>query len=291
MHNGHAKADDSVDCGKASTTSTITSASDASALSSCTVFSGSLAIATHAAGDIEIPGIQEILGDLVMKTVSNVTSLSLGDLRRLDGTFLIDNAQIINTLSFPKLTEVGSISFSGLANLEDFQFTAGITTVSEVDIQNTLLSSLTGLNIFNASVLNIVNNRFLQQIDLPVENLQGSLTVQLNGDRCSLTLANLTTAGNVTVANVPELAVPSMAYVTGGLYVSGLNMSEIVFHSLKIVQSDMIIQQSSGSETFMAAALLQVGGQLEIGGNFTSVDLEQLTEVAGFVNITGPLQR
>ncbi|KAI7002295.1 hypothetical protein KC366_g19313, partial [Hortaea werneckii] len=141
---GHAAAQSS--CSVSSTT-TIQNGGDASAIASCSTFSGSIAIATGVGGDINMDGIQKIEGSLEAKNVSQLTGLSSGTLEVITDSFTLNEVSLLSTLNFARLTDVSKVEWEGLPQLQGLSFTTGLQMVESLSIQNTQLGSLDGINL------------------------------------------------------------------------------------------------------------------------------------------------
>lgn len=85
---------------------TINSSADASALSSCTTYDGNVIIGSEASGQIALDGVQTITGDLRCLNASQLTSLSAGSLQEIQGTWDLEEVQILSSLQFTYIARV-----------------------------------------------------------------------------------------------------------------------------------------------------------------------------------------
>jgi hypothetical protein len=278
-------------CGGSSSTYTIQNQADAQVLGSCTVFTGSVAIATGVAGTINIPDVLEITGDLNIQFAPNITAISADSLRHLDGMFSIADAQQLSTINFPELTTIGNISWSGLPNTNTLNFSSGISTASIVSIQSTFLQSLTGLNIRTVDSILISNNHFLQQISIPLTSVVNSLMINNNGDSCQLDLSRLTTVGDISISELPSLALPSLGYISGSFVLAGNSFSNITADNLNVIKKDFTLTENPLLTSMVFPGLLSVGQTFSSynNSNVTSIKLGQMA-TAGAINISGPLK-
>lgn len=204
-------------CGSSGETTTIQNAGDASAIASCSTYSGSIAIATGTTDDIELGDLQEITGSLIASEVPDMTSLSGNGLQTIGDTFQLENVQILSTLNFPQLSSVGSIDWIGLPNLSGLSFTAGIEEADDLSIQNTGLSSLDGINLEEVNTMQIANNNYLTEISMQLNNIGEAFSMEANGRDISVEFPNMEWAYNMTFRNVTEVSMPSLASVNGSL--------------------------------------------------------------------------
>lgn len=271
---------------------TIQNQADASGLSSCSTYSGSIAIATGTGGEINIPGVQRITGSLSATNVSQLTGLSADSLEIIDDSFTLNECQILSTLNFPRLTQVTEVDWNALAGLQGLSFTTGLQEVDSLMIQNTQLGTLDGINLQTAATVTIVNNNYLNDITMQLGNISESITLEANGMNVSANFPNLEWAANVTMRNVSSLNVPSLASVNGsmGLYanffeafsaanlttvggtlsfVSNEDLTNISMPELTTVNGGLPIQNNTQLEVVYLPSLETVGGALDFYGNFT----------------------
>lgn len=306
-------------CSNAATT-TIVVAADASGIASCTTYSGSVTIPSSLAvapdsqnhQTLSVDGVQVITGNLTVINAANLSSLSFGDLKSIGG-FTLNGLTALSQLSFPQLTQVSSLSFIALPALQQLSFGGtGISKANSIEITNTGLSSLQGINnLQSVSTFNVNNNPSLQNISLQVTSINGSLDIEANdGFVSGLTTSfpMLQTARNMTFRNCSSVLLPSLANVSqdlgfygntmtsfaapnlttvGGLiFVDNVDLTNISIPELVSVNgsyqiaNNTMLKQINGFQK-----LSSISGALDFNGNFTEVDLPALTQVKGAFNI------
>jgi hypothetical protein len=220
--------------------------------------------------------------------------LSAGDLEQLDGEMRLEGLTDLNTLSFPKLKNIDSIKWSALANLQDIGFDAEVDSAKKIDIQNTALRSLKGINIEEVETIFIANNGYIDTIQMQLGNVSKSLTLADNNQDVKVELPNLIWASNLTFRFCGSVSVPSLQTLNGslGLYNNGFemfaapnltsigealaivandNLSNVSFPMLtKITDNLQIANNSKLGEVEGFASLKSVGGGWDMSGNFTS---------------------
>lgn len=293
-------------------TTTLNSPADASALSSCTTFSGSIAIATGVTQGINIPGVRRITGDLVANNNSLIPSISGDSLQTIGGAFILNELQVLSTLSFPQLSEVDSIQWNALAGLQQLSFTTGVQQASELNIQNTQLQTLDGINLAVVDTVFITNNNYLNDISMQLGNITNSLNIESNGGNVSAIFPNLIWANNMTFRNVSQIALNSLVSVNGSLgfysnefsslqcanlttvgsnkgdltIVSNQNLNNVSFPQLKKVGGGFSIQNNTDLMVIDGfPKLATITGAFDFYGDFTNVSAPSLTEVDGAFNI------
>jgi len=271
---------------------TVQNAGDASAIATCTTYSGSIAVATGTTDTLNFASVKVITGDLNIANNNVITNVGADSLASIGGTLTASNCQLLSSLSFPMLTKVGNIDFEGLPNLGALGFTANIAKTSSLNIQNTYLSTLDGINLQEVDSIYIANNKQLQDISFQVSNITQSLVLESNGDRLTASFPNLMSAQNLTFRSVPTLSIPSLHNISGslGFYensISGLTapnltsvggtlaintntlLTNVTMDSLKSITGGLQIQNNTLLTTIVFPALTTVGGATDMYGNFS----------------------
>jgi len=291
-----------------SDTLTIESQGDAAQLATCVTYTGNIAISTSASGAISIDGVRSITGDLTIKNAPNITTFGASSLQSVGGTFTLDNCQVLGALNFPRLTSVGEIDFEGLPNLNSLGFGSTVSQCNTLNIQNTFLGSLDGINLQKVKSIYIANNRMLQSISFQVTNLAGSLTLESNGDRLQAQFPNLESAQNLTFRNCPSVSIPSLQNLTGnlGVYESTLTdlsavnltlvggtlaingntqLNNVSLPILKTINGGIQVQNNTILQKVNLPSLTTIGGAFDFYGNFTDVKLPALKDCRGGFNL------
>lgn len=204
----------------ASGTTTIQNSGDATAMASCKTFSGTIAIETGAAGPIALDGIQKLDGDLVIRNNSQIQQISAADMEEM-GTFELNDVQRLTTVTFPKLKTVSKLTWNALPNLQQLGFDGEITKASEINIQNTQLQSLQGINVEQVDTIYIANNRYINEISMQLGNVSTSVILEANNPEVNVTFPNLIWAFNMTFRNCSSIEVASLESLNGSLGLYG----------------------------------------------------------------------
>lgn len=210
-------------------TTTITASADATALASCTTYSGSVAIPTGLAVPkdsdglqvLQVDNIRKITGNLTVTNIGELASLTFGSLQSVFG-FELGALERLATLSFPQLDSCDALNFTALPSLQTLDFGGiGITKARSVLITNTGLSALNGIeNLKEVDLFNVNNNQALTNISLKVTSIKNSLNVEANDgfvSGLSTSFPLLETAQNMTFRNCSQILLPSLKNVTDEL--------------------------------------------------------------------------
>lgn len=299
----------------ASGTTTIQNSGDATAMASCKTFSGTIAIETGAAGPIALDGIQKLDGDLVIRNNSQIQQISAADMEEM-GTFELNDVQRLTTVTFPKLKTVSKLTWNALPNLQQLGFDGEITKASEINIQNTQLQSLQGINVEQVDTIYIANNRYINEISMQLGNVSTSVILEANNPEVNVTFPNLIWAFNMTFRNCSSIEVASLESLNGslGLYgnvitdfaapnlteiggalaiVSNTELTNISFPQLTKVGDNLQVANNTKLRELTGFPLLKtISGALDFNGNMSKVALPALNDVKGAFNIqsTGDIQ-
>lgn len=295
----------SVQSCSASATLTVASNADLAAVTTCKTYTGSIAIATGTTESISISNLEKLEGSLVANNVSQMTQLSADSLTTISKSFILNDVQILSAVNFPALVEVESMEFQGLPNLNTLNFDAGVKKASNVDIQNTFLSSLSGISLEEADTFYLANNGMLKEVDVALGNISTSLTLVSNGDDLAASFPDLTWAYNLTFRDVGSLSLPLLAAVNGslGFYentfdsISCPNLTTVggtfsidnnadltntSFPKLSTVEGGFQIANNTKLDSISGfPELSTIGGAFDCSGSFGNVTLPSLSDVRG----------
>ena len=277
-------------CSNAATL-TITQSADASSLSSCTTYSGSVAIPTGLATpqdtnghqQLAIDGVQVITGNLTVINAIMLSSLSFGDLKILGGLELY-GLTVLSELSFPQLGQVTTMNMTALPALQELSIGGnGISQAESILITNTGLSSLQGINnLQSVSTFNVNNNAALQNISLQVTSIKNSLDIEANDGFVSgltTTFPLLETAQNMTFRNCSSVSLPSLANVTQDLGFYGNTMTSFAAPNLTTV-GGLIFVDNTDLTNISIPGLVSVNGSYQIANN------TMLKQINGFQKLS-----
>ena len=208
---------------------TIQSGGDASAIGACSTFSGSITVATNAAGDggtIDFGNVQSITGDLTYGGDDNVKTISANSLESLGGLNLTA-LTALSSLNFGSLQQVGDMTLQSLAALSSFNFGTGIGKAGVVTIIDTQVTDISGIS--QASQIDglvISDNTYLSNVSFNLKEV-GSADIGPNNlvQGLNLNFPNLATADTLTFRNATSIQTPSLMNVTGTLGLYGNKMT------------------------------------------------------------------
>lgn len=222
-----------------------------------------------------------------------MTSISGSSLQTIGDAFRLENVQILSTLNFPQLSQVGSIEWTGVPNLQGLSFTTGLSEAESVTIINTGLTSLDGINLDSVDTFVVTNNNYLTSISMQVESISDRIELAANGRDVEAEFPNLQWAYNMSLANVSSVSIPSLSSVNGSLgfysnfiegvsapnltnvggslsFVANADLTNASFPELTTVGGGLLIANNTAFEEIVGfPALRRVGGAVDFSGNFT----------------------
>jgi hypothetical protein len=232
-------------------------------------------------------------GNLVSKDNANIKQIGASDMETITGDLTLDTLQRLNGVNFPKLKKVKAIRWNALPNLGDIGFTAQVEQADAIDIQNTGLKSLAGINIQQAKTLKVANNGYITEIKMQLGNVSTSLDFSNNNKAVIVELTNLIWASNLTFRSCGSVSLPSLEKLNGslGLYenafesfaapnltevgqalaiIGNEQLSNLSLPLVTKINDDLRLANNSALMSVDSLPLLKaVGGAFDISGNMT----------------------
>jgi len=249
-----------------SATTTLKSQADATALSSCSTFQGSIAVDPETVDNIDLSGISQITGDLYINGAS-ITQLSGSQLSVIGGEFHLEGLTRLSTANFPSLVNIGSIYWNALPNLQSLNFAQGVQMLKSLDIENTGLASLQGISLQTAESIYIANNNYLQSISMPLGNVTKGLNIATNGQNLAVSFPNLKWAYNMTLRSVDSISVPALQSVNTSLGVYASTVDSYSAPNLTTVGGALSFVSDSQLTNISLPSLTSIGNALYIVAN------------------------
>ncbi|ORY18191.1 hypothetical protein BCR34DRAFT_457742, partial [Clohesyomyces aquaticus] len=267
--------------------STIRNAGDATALASCSTFTGHITIATGVPDQVALNGIRQITGNFEVSSNPDLVILASNTLEKIGGRFMLDTVAALRTVNFTKLTSVDTITWYSVPRLEEIGLDAGVDVAQKVEIQDTNLTEIRNFNIKSTELLYIQDNEVLRYISILLNNV-GSVNIGRNYPKIQVEMPNLTWANNVTIHDVSSVLTPVLSHVnqTFGLYSSPLHSLDL--SSLRTVDGLLSVSRNPNITNLKLTSLQSVGG-LQILNNSAlgTLFFDNLANISGDVSIGG----
>lgn len=280
-------------CGSSSTF-TIQSSGDASRIAKCATWQGDIDVSPDLTDDIVLDGtLQSIDGDFTIKGNSKLEHVAGGSLVNITGKLEVNDVSQLSTLSFPKLTALGSLVLQGLPNLRELDFTSQVTDCPNIDIQNTELQDLNGVNVDEAKIILLANNKGIGNITMDVTNVTESLTLSFNNEDVAVSFPKLLQAKNATFRAVGSLNLPALSKIApGSMGVYESKLDTLACPNLTSTAQDLTINTNGQLTNVSFPKLKSVGASLQIANNtqLRKIDgFPELTDVSAALDFSGDL--
>lgn len=225
-------------------------------------------IGSSVSGTLSIDGVEQITGDLSCVNATQLTSLSANRLATIGGKFELEELQILSTLAFDALTQVLTIQWIALPALQSLTFNRGVSTVTNILISNTGMTSLNGLELETVGLMDINNNRYLNTVDVNnMRTVNTSISFAANSRTLEIKLLNLQQAANMTFRNVSDVQVPSLSYVNGSIGFYSNTFQSISLPNLTETGQALVFQDNEGLSNISVPQIIQIGAALNINNN------------------------
>jgi hypothetical protein len=189
---------------------------------------------------------------------------------------------------------VGALRWIGLQKLENLGFAAQITKADVVDIQNTQLQSLEGINIETVGDMYIANNIYVSQISMQLGNITNQLILLANAPDLAVTFPNLIWANNMTFRNCSSVELPSLESLNNSLNLFGNTFEAFVAPNLTDVGGALAIADNTALTNISFPVLKEVKDNLQVANNTMLREINgfpELETIAGALDFNGNMTR
>lgn len=267
----------------------INSQADVEAISNCNTLEGDLTIGEDLTM-LELPNLQQIKGDFVATSASELVSIDMEKLRTIGGEFRLQELTSLTTLKCPSLTRVGDITWITLPKLIALNFDAQVTEAKNVRISDTQLNSLQGINLRTAVRFNIDNNKYLKTVSVGLTNVSEALSLEFNSKQIQVAFPNLVWANNITLIDASSVSLPSLKHVNGSMNFGNNSLTSIVCKNLTEVEQTLAFSGNTKLTELDFPQLVTIGGGFKIHNNteLTTIDgFPKLETVRGAIDFVG----
>ncbi|KAM0264460.1 hypothetical protein ACHAQJ_000651 [Trichoderma viride] len=276
----------------------------------CDVVKANINVDESVAGDLSIEGPKTITGDLIINNATQLISISSSTITSIGGNFELESLELLSSVTMQSLKTLNKLNMIKLPQLSTLTFgTSGVTKASVIQVTDTFLSDLSGLNINSVDSLTITNNNKLTSFNSDLVNITTLLSVTSNGNNMQINMTKLQSAAEIQLSNVKSFVVPSLKTITQSLkfdtnpelltfsaknvtsiadsvtFINNNKLTNISFPLLTSV-GDLTIQNNTALKAVEGIPKLQtVAGGVILRGNFDSVELPALKDVKGGVTV------
>ncbi|KAK1247350.1 hypothetical protein MKX07_002259 [Trichoderma sp. CBMAI-0711] len=277
---------------------------------SCEVVNADIIVDESVAGDLILNGPKQIKGDLIVNNATQLISIQSNTINAITGKFQLDSLELLSSVNMQALKTLNELNMVKLPQLNSLIFgTTGVTKASSIQITDTFLSDLSGLNINSVDTLTITNNNKLTAFNSDLVNITKLLSVSSNGNNMEINMTKLQSAAEIQLSNVKSFLVPSLKTISQSLKfdanpslktfsaknvtkigdsVTFINNNKLTNVSFPLLTSvgDLTIQNNTAMDAIEGFPKLEtVAGGVILRGNFDTVELPSLKDVKGGVTV------
>ncbi|KAL7949581.1 cell wall protein [Trichoderma barbatum] len=276
----------------------------------CEVVDANIIVDESVAGDLLLEGPKQIKGDLIITNATQLISVQSSTINSIGGNFELDSLELLSTVNMQSLKTLNKLNMVKLPQLSTLIFgTSGVTKANSIQVTDTFLSDLSGLNINSVDTLTITNNNKLTAFNSALVNITTLLSVSSNGNNMEINMTKLQTAAEIQLSNVKSFLVPGLKTITQSLkfdnnpqltsfsaknittigdsvtFINNNKLGNVSFPLLTSV-GDLTIQNNTALDAVEGFPKLQtVSGGIILRGNFDTVELPSLKDVKGGVTV------
>jgi hypothetical protein len=221
-----------------------------------------------------------------------LTEISSSSIQSIGGTFNLFNVTGLNYLSFTNLTSVSSLVWNIVPNFISVTFPQEISKANSVDIEDTTLKTLDGINLDTVDTFTVINNRFLTSISTQVSSVGSIMNIASNGIGLTVDLPNLVWAANATFRNTSSVMIPSLTTINGTLTFDENLFSDLSAPNLTAIGTSggsLTLAGNPSLTNFSFPLLKSIAGANNIANNsaLMNISFPSLTSVGGAIFFTG----
>lgn len=222
-----------------------------------------------------------------------MSSLTAAGLERITDIFYMHAIVQLNSINMPRLAEVGGLDFVSLNTLQSLGFGfPGVQQAGVVNIQDTGLNTLDGLNLAVVDNMTISNNQYLQRVSMQLGNVSQSLGIDGNTPSLEVELTNMIWANNMAFRDLASISLPSLVSVNESLGFFTGSYLNLTLSNLTVVGQALTVNSNTELTNISFPVLERVGGGLSVQNNtvLEVIDFPQLVDVGGAVDMYGAIE-
>ncbi|KAM3435297.1 hypothetical protein NHJ13734_005631 [Beauveria thailandica] len=281
----------------------------------CDTIDAKVTVSPSLQGNLQIEGPKTFKQDFVISNTSSLLSISSSSLQAIGGEFLVEDAGLLASVDLQKLTKLNKLTFRRLGQLNKLTFSSsGVSQASSVDIADTFLSDISGLNLATVDSLTINNNRRLAKFNSNLVNITKTLILTNNGNDMQVNLTDLQSAYEIQVSNIKSLDTPALKEIQNGIkfdtnpnletyqaanltnvgtsknggsvsFINNGKLTNISFPYLKTISGDLTIVNNTNLNEITGFPELKSVENMLLGGTFENAELPKLDDVKGTINV------
>lgn len=243
---------------------------------------------------IDLGTMEKIQGNLIIENLPQIVKIQASRLNEISGTLKLDSLTSLTDLHFPTLQHFEAIDWKVVPTLTAFNLAPNITSAKRIIISDSSLVNIGGLqNIEELEVLNINNNRYMENVDSKVKRIFEQLSISANSRELRVNLPELKWANNITIRDASSTSFPQLQYVNHSLEFIENYFESLPLPVLKSVGGTLGLLENPHLEQVDFSNVTNIQGGLMIANNsrIQSINfLPQLREIGGAIQFFGTFQ-
>ncbi|KAI8099872.1 uncharacterized protein BX664DRAFT_254442 [Halteromyces radiatus] len=264
---------------------------DLNDVSSCKSFSGSIIIMNLEVREIHLSYLRQVDGDVIVSNLTELKWLDFPVLHSIQGTLKLDHNPNLETISVPKLNSIDAMDMNNLPTLKSLSFPAGLSHINHLSVTDTGITTIDGLSSSSISDINLAGNLQLNHISLDqLEQIEYSFYISNNGHQLSLNLSSLKRLGQGTFQSLSNIDLHQLHDIHEDLDFAENMMINLSLPMITELPGALTIANNTKLETLSMPQLMKIDGAFIITGNhhLNVIDsFSHLEQVGGSIEIDG----
>lgn len=242
---------------------------------------------------ISFEKIESIDGSLIIRDSPELVRVEASNLNTITGELRATELTSLSLLSLDSLMSVKSLYWKVLPILSNVVLNGEIHDIELITISDTSLTGFSGFSTDKLLVLDINNNRFLDEIVCNVKEISNELHIASNARELNLTLPNLKTANNMSIHDVQEIDLTELESVEYSVSIINNYFTSMKLDKLKKVGGTLNLSKNSKLSKVEFPNIFEIGGGLVVADNpsINIIDFfSKLTTIGGAIELSGPIK-
>ncbi|CAG8618042.1 2271_t:CDS:2, partial [Ambispora gerdemannii] len=238
---------------------------------------------------LTIPYIQNLRGNIEIQSNPVLTNISCPYLKNATN-IVVNNNHDLQSVQFPSLIAASSFNLNNSPLLGSLFFPARLTHVNNIEVTNTGIRNLDGVDEIAIKSLTLENNANLRQANFPALRKVNAVNVSGNRAKTFLFLAqNLVEIGQATIRNTASMDFAHLTKVSSNMKLEHNNFESLSIPNLETIGGTLNIASNNQLRSISLPKLNELGS-LVITENphITKIDgFQNLERVHKIIDITG----
>ncbi|KAI7882825.1 hypothetical protein K492DRAFT_193136 [Lichtheimia hyalospora FSU 10163] len=252
---------------------------DLDAIRGCKIYKGTITMEKPPVDQLNLEGVESIQGNLIIRGSDTLTSFRAPQLKSVKGELSISQHTRLERLDLGALTEVQSLTLSVLPVLEKIDFTAGLSQVDDLRIEDTRASNIGGLKLDRLHSFALTENTLMKKFELSAKEITGKLFVVGNSEM-EFDASQLASVQDATFRNLAKINLSGLSHVQSDISFHQNGFSDLHIDNVEDIGGTLAIANNDHLTETSFKKLSLITGALSIGNN------TQLQSISGFPSLS-----